>query len=343
MKAKAADIEAFVRKLDPKFRAVVVYGPNEGLVRERADRIAGQIVEDLKDPFNVTNLTAADLKEEPSRIADEAAAISMMGGRRVVRIDGAGDAVSEPLKLFLDDPKGDGLAVITAGDLSPRSALRKAAEAAKNAVAIPCYADDARSLSALIQQTLRPHGLDVDGDAASYLMDRLGNDRAVIRGELEKLATYKEGDGNRTVTLADAQACVGDSGALTLDEVAGAVSGGNLAALDRALSRAYAQGEAPVAVLRAVGRRLMRLYEAAGHMADGMSARDAMQRLRPPVFFKEQDSFRAELERWGPSRLSKALSLLMEAEADCKSTGMPDEAVCARACMRIARAARQRG
>lgn len=342
MKAKAGDIEALLRKMDPRFSAVLVYGPNEGLVRERARRIAEQVVEDLNDPFNVANLSPQDLKEDPARLVDEAAAISMMGGRRLVRLDAAADSVADPLKAFLDDPRGDSLVLITGGDLAPRSGLRKAVETAKNAIAIPCYADDARSLDDLIHQALRQHGLDVEGDAAAYLMDRLGDDRAVIRGELDKLAIFKAGDTHRVVTLADAQACVGDSGALTLDEVAGAVSGGDLKRLDRALARAFAQGESPVGVLRAVSRRLMRLYEAAGHMGQGMSARDAMKRLRPPVFFKEADAFQAELGRWAQARLATALGLLVEAEVDCKSTGMPDEAVCARTCMRIARAAAPR-
>lgn len=342
MKAKAGEIAGLLRKLDPRFHAILVFGPNEGLVRERADMIASLVVEDLRDPFNVANLTVNDLKEDPARLTDEAAAISMMGGRRVVRVDGAVDSVAGPLKNFLADPKGDGLVIIGAGDLSPRSDLRKTVEAAKNAVAIPCYADDARALGDLIHDVLRGHGLDVDVDATSYLQSRLGDDRAVIRGELDKLALYKEGDTHRVVTLSDAQACVGDSGALTLDEVAGAVSGGDLAKLDRALARAFAQDESPVAVLRAVSRRLMRLYEAAGHMATGLSPDDAMRRLRPPVFFKDQNAFRAELGKWTAPRLAAALELVLAAEVDCKSTGMPDVAVCSRACMRIARAARSR-
>jgi len=342
VKPRAADIEALVRNLDPAYRTVLVYGPNEGLVRERADTIAAQIVDDLSDPFNVANLTMAEIADDPGRIAIEAASISMLGGRRVIRIDAATDAITAALESFLNDPKGDGLVIVTSGDLSPRSSLRKLAEAARNAVSIPCYADDARSLGELIHRTLGEHGLDVEPDAVVYLQDRLGEDRGIIRGELDKLAIYKAGDRHPVVTLGDARACVGDSGALTLDEVSSAVTGGELARLDRALTRAFSQGETPVAVLRAVGRRLMRLYEAAGHVAEGVSPDDAMRRLRPPVFFKEIPAFRRQLGRWSAPRLAAALELVAEAEVNCKTTGMPDTAVCARACLRIARAAQPR-
>ncbi|MEX1147754.1 MAG: hypothetical protein WEB93_05170, partial [Sphingomonadales bacterium] len=164
MKVKAGEITGLLRKLDPRFRAILIYGPNEGLVRERADAIARLVVDDLRDPFNVASLTVANLKEDPARLTDEAAAISMLGGQRVVRVDGAVDSVAGPLRNFLEDPKGDGLVIIAAGDLPPRSDLRKTVEGAANAAAIPCYGDDARALTDLIHDSLRGHGLDVDGD-----------------------------------------------------------------------------------------------------------------------------------------------------------------------------------
>ncbi|MBT7582049.1 MAG: DNA polymerase III subunit delta, partial [Kordiimonadaceae bacterium] len=82
MKISYRDIDAQVRKLSPGYQAVLIYGPDEGLVRERATKIAKQVVEDLQDPFLVANIDPDSLKSEPGILADEAAAISMMGGRR---------------------------------------------------------------------------------------------------------------------------------------------------------------------------------------------------------------------------------------------------------------------
>src|SRR5690606_918412 len=124
MKASARDIGDALSALDRRFHEVLIYGPNEGLVRERADILARQVVADLKDPFNVAILTAAEVAADPARLVDEAAAMSLMGGRRVVRLDGANDAVAAPLQMLLEDIRGDSLVVLAAGDLPPRSALR---------------------------------------------------------------------------------------------------------------------------------------------------------------------------------------------------------------------------
>ncbi|MDA5192452.1 DNA polymerase III subunit delta [Govanella unica] len=340
MKLGPRDVDSQLRALDRRYAAVLVYGPNEGLVRERAETIARQVVPDLKDPFNVSNLTSSEIAADPARLGDEAAAMSMLGGRRVVRIDAAGEAVAGPLGFVLGDYKGDSLIVLAAGDLTPRSALRKLIEDAQNAVAIACYDDDARSIGDLIRASLEAQGLRIEQDAGRYLVDHLGSDRMVARGELEKLGLYKAADSDRMIRLADVEAIIGDSSSTAIDEVASATTGGDLPALDRALEKAFIQGETAVGLLRAVARRLLRLYEASGYLAEGARPDEAVKRLRPPLFFKDVSPFTTQLNRWSAERLVSAIRIVQDAETDAKSSLLPAETICARACLRIANAAR---
>jgi DNA polymerase-3 subunit delta len=115
-----------------------------------------------------------------------------------------------------------------------------------------------------------------------------------------------------------------------------AASGGNLQGLTVALARARFEGVAPVTILRAASRHLSRLEQAVTAMDGGATPDQAIKSLRPPLFFKQQDAFRNQLRRWQPKTLSRARDELIRAEIDCKSTGMPDEALCERALMRLA-------
>ena len=103
MKVYPRDVDTQVTKLSPQYLAVLVFGPDEGLVRERSSKIAKQVVQDLKDPFLVANIDPNNLKSEPGLLADEAAAISMMGGRRVIRIDGASENATKAAQAFLEN------------------------------------------------------------------------------------------------------------------------------------------------------------------------------------------------------------------------------------------------
>lgn len=340
MKIAGARVDGFLRAPDPAVRAVLLYGPDSGLVRERADALARSIVPDLADPFRVADLTPALLRDDPARLADEAAALSLTGGRRVIRLRDAADASTASLKSFLDGAVGDALVVVEAGDLPPRSSLRKLFEGDDHAAALPCYSDEGQSLEGVIRETLRQHGQEADREALAYLLDHLGADRRLTRTELAKLALYRGGPGR--VTLDDALACIGDGAAMDQDDLALSVADGNQAAVQRLLDRLWREGVSPISVLRTVSRLFLRLHLAAGWMAQGRSVDQAVSALKPPPIFRVAPRIKGQLQRWSTERLATALDLLVTAEMDCKTTGLPAEAICGRCLTQLTVAARKR-
>ncbi len=338
MKISASKVDQFIRSPDPDVRAILIYGPDGGLIRERSDVLARQLVDDLDDPFRVAELDPASLKDDPARFADEAAAIAMTGGRRVVRLRPAGDQQADVIATFLADPLGDALILVEAGELPPRSKLRKVFESSKIAAALPCFPDEGSALDKIITETASALGLDMEPAALRYLAAALGGDRLMTRSEIEKLALYM-GDEKR-VTLAHVEACIGDSSILTLDGIAIAATGGDMAAVERGLARAYLEGAAAIPVLRAAARHLQRLHLLAGAKESGASIDRAIKSMRPPLHFKLEKALSAQSRIWPTTRVARAMEIVLEAERDCKTTALPAEAICSRALMRVAWAAR---
>ncbi len=337
MKPAAGQVEGLLVRPDPGCRAILLYGPDLGLVRERAERAVKAIAGDPADAFRLTDLAAAEAAREPARLAEEAAALSLTGGRRVVRVRQAGDALAGPLERALAGP-GEALIVIEAGELSPRSSLRRLCEGSEHAAAVPCYPPDAQALAALIRDMVGAAGKSIDPDAVEMLADGLAPDRQMARREVEKLLAYV---GTESRIDRDAVfACRGDSAESTLDELVLAVGDGEIAVVDRCLERMAEEAVNAIALLRAAQRHFSRLHLAADMMASGATADVAMGRLRPPVFFKVQPRFRTQLRRWPRARLERVLARLVETEAVCKRTGTPAETVTGRLLLDIARAAR---
>ncbi|MBM3570842.1 MAG: DNA polymerase III subunit delta [Alphaproteobacteria bacterium] len=339
MKIAANRVDTFAGKPDPAARAVLVFGADAGLVRERVDKLVRGVVEDLADPFRVCELTAAVLKDDPARLADEAAAIALTGGRRVVRVRDAGDSLTQLIGRFLDNPIGDALIVVEAGALEARSSLKKLFEGADNAASLACYAAEGAELQRFVVETLRQHGLMIADDALEFLVAHLGGDRMVTRSELDKLALYL-GAAAKTATFDDVTACVGDSAALALDDVILAAFDGAGETMMRALSRAGFEGINAVAILRAAQRHAQRLHLALGFMAQGQTPESAMRALRPPVFFRAESQFRAQLRTWSARQIATIMERLVETEARCKTTGAPAEALCGQALAEIGLIAR---
>lgn len=337
MKLPAARIAGFLKSPDAGMRAALVYGPDGGLVKERAERIARAICPDLGDAFRVAEIDADTLARDPVRLNDEAASLSLMGGRRLVRVHDAGDAIGPIFdRFFKDPPPGDAFIVVAGGDLPPRSSLRRAFEAAKSAAAIACYLDGPREIGELAREIFAAHKITARPEAMQYLVSHLGGDRGISRQELEKLALYV-GDGG-TVDEAAALDAVGDSAELTVDEAVFAAAEGDTAQLERALNRAFGEGAQAVSLIRAELRHFQRLHLAGARQAAGKSEEEALK-FRPPLFFKLVDRFRRQLRLWPPTRAAAAMTALNEAEARMKTTGLPAETICREALLRIARGA----
>ncbi len=342
---KANAIASFIRAPGEDIGAALIYGPDAGLVRERATSVSRQVTPDLNDPFNAIEFTDQDLKAEPSRLADEAAALSFAGGRRLIRLRTVGDAASQAAKRLIDGLDGgylkaNALVVIEAGDLAKSSKLRKMFEAAKRAVAIPCYEDKPEDVAALAKAMAGEHGLSFDEDALAYAVSLLGVDRGVSASELRKLIDYvgptgaaREAD---LITVEDVRATLVDTTADAVDAVAGAALDGRQERLSAALRRSAAAGASEIGLLRGLQRGVARLSSAQDAIAAGANARDAMKRLRPPVFFGEQAAFSARLRSWPRAKLAVAMDTLLDAEAAAKSTGAPQRAIVERAAMRLA-------
>jgi len=332
--------EPFLKAVPKEIRAVLFFGPDGGLIRERAQLLAKATVPDINDPFNVSDLASDSLKSDPARLADEMGAQSLMGGRRLVRIRDAEDNTAAAVSnLFTQLPAGDSFLIVEGGDLKGTSPLRKLFEGAEIAAAIPCYEAEARDLLRLASDTFKEHKISASQDALTLLSTLIASDRGVARQEIEKLVTLA-GEGGK-LALEDVAQAIGDSATLDMDDPAWAAGDGNFDQLDRSLERLYGDGISTIAILRAAQRHFTRLFEVAAS-TEPMGI--AIKSLRPPVFWKDADRFERQAGIWKRSQLELVLQRLHQTEAECKTTGLRDTTMCARALMAIAsmsRAARR--
>jgi DNA polymerase-3 subunit delta len=334
MIVKPSDVERYVDQPPKGVAAVLVFGPDRGLVRERADRLAKSIVPDLSDPFRVADLDEGTLDSDPARLSDEAAAFSMTGGARVVRVRAAANGHTKLFESFLENNAGGSLVVVEAGDLAKTGSLRKLFSDADNAAAIACYPDDQSALEDVVRRALKADGLSIAPDALDYAVTHLGSDRGVTRREIEKLTLYAHGKKN--VEIADVRAVMGDEAEARGDDACDAAGEGDFRKLDQALARLWIADETPTSVLRTAMSHFQRLALARAQSEHGETLDSVLRKMRPPVHFSRLNSYKAQAQRWNEAQLMQALDMLLETEALCKSTAVPAQAACGRALLNIA-------
>jgi DNA polymerase III subunit delta len=317
VKANRAQLDKALRNPPADLRFFLLYGPDEAGSRALMKSIkAGPDAERI-------DLSGAELKADPARLADEAAAISLFGGARYVVVEPAGDEVTTAVEALLEAPAAGNPVMIVAGALKPTSKLLKMALAAPGALAFASYPPDARDLPRLVQDLGREQGLTIHGALARRIADAAGANRAVIAQELAKYALYADAGPERPLALAEE---VVDAVGAGLDEgdlsrLVDSVAGGNAIMLKAELLRLSSEGIEGIPLIRAVLRRVVLLAKLRAEVEGGSPIPAVMASSGKAIFWKEKDVVAAQLARWPAELLAKSMGRLVEAELQAKASG----------------------
>lgn len=350
MKLKAHEVESWVGglKAGKAPALVLVYGPDRGGVHETAKAVRKAYLGKDFDPLQYVALDESALTGQAGLLSDEAAALPMFGEHKLVHIAGANAAVAAAVKFYLAKLEGEAAAMVLveADNLRPTSPLRKAAETDKRAMALPCYALEARDIGRLIRQTLEAENYRIEAQAMDLLTARLATDRGIIKRELERLALYKGVRDKKAeagmITGEDVEAALGDQTQGDYDRLIDSVALGRLDEADRALARLEATGTSAARALALARLHFQTLHLALGQMEGGTPQNKALSAFRPPLHFRRKPLVEQQMRLWSSGKCARALEILNAAEKACRgAAGGLSQAQAGNALLRIARAAQR--
>jgi len=325
---KAHQAQSFLSSPDPKIRAVLFFGSDAGLVSERAHVLAKAAAARCDPPGELLRLDDADLDADPDRLAVELGTVPMFGGSKIIRAAAGRRVNAAALKPLIDGGRLEGVLIVEAGNLKPDDAMRALFEKSPSAAAVACYADAAQDLEGLIRDILKEARVTISTDARQALVDRLGADRALSRGEIEKLLLFV-GE-RREIGIEDVEAVVGDVSELAIERVTFAAASGQVARAVNDCGRAVSAGESPQTIIAATQRHFQRLHRVRAALDKGGTLDDALRQIRPPLHFKQKDAFAAQCRMWSTPRLSEALARISTAAKSARLSSALEDALCER-------------
>lgn len=337
MKFKSVQIDNFVKHPDAAIKAILVYGGNEGLVRDTIKRLAKSVCEDLQDAFRVAALAGEAVASDFGLLYGEYNGQSLMGGKRVIIVNNAGNDLSKELRKMLDGSNSQNLLLLSgSASLSTKSSLVKLAESSSDMAAFGCYDDKDSDIAAALRKT----GLTFDPAALQLLYAKLSGDRMINLGELDKLVVYMGTAKNVTSEIVNK--VISDSADSSAEDICYAALEGDRVKAQNFFDRYINEGNNPVSVLSSLTLQLMKLLLCRAGIEKGETAESAMEsRLMPKIIFYRKDGFKRQLLCWNRDKLLRALELVFEAERDCKTTNMPELEIVGATLLRLAVAAKR--
>lgn len=341
---KSSEAERFLDRPAAHIFFYLIFGPDAGLVAERARAIAAQAVDDPKDPFQLVRLAGDDLAADPLRLADEANSIPLFGGKRAIWIEAQGRAFLDAIEPVLAAPPRDCTIVISAGALKKDAALRKICEREKNAAAIECHHDGEKDIARLIESEVAAAGLSIGPDARIILASMLGKDRASSRAELAKLCLFAHGEGE--IRLDHVEAIVSNASSLMLDHAVNGAFQGDLAGLESSVQRIFREAVDPGQLIGAALRHAVSLHRARIELEagpDGGGARRGATSGLSGAAYGRAGAFEAHLRAWTSARLARIIDALAEATGRARREPKLAKAIAQRALWSVAQTIAQAG
>ena len=337
---KAGQVDAFVARPDRARPVVLVFGPDAGLVRERAEALISGAVDDPRDPFALARLGGDELAAEPMRLVEEANTIPMFGGRRAVWVKAGSRNFVPAVEALVAAAPPECRVVIEAGDLKRNAPLRVLCERAPNAVALPCYADGDRDIQRLIDDEMREAGLAITPDARAALVPLLGGDRLASRSEVRKLALYARGQ--ERVELDDVIAVVTDASTLALDTLIDAAFAGRTGEVEIQFNKAQTAGTSPASIISAGLRQISALHKGRLAIEEGKSITATLDTMVPPVHFSRKALVEVALKSWTAGRLERAMMQFADASFEARRMADLADTIAQRVLLSLAVTARRR-
>lgn len=323
-----------------RLRLLLFYGPDESASRALVPLVAAALGSDVER----IDLTGAELKGDPARLADEAASLSMFGGARLIVVDRAGDESAAAAANILALEMTTNPVILLAGELKKSAALLKLVEASDHAVGIASYPVDERNAEALVGGQALALGLRTAPGVAARIAAAGAGNRGVIVRELEKYAAFLDAapDAPKPLEHETVDAIGADVGEGDLSRLLAAVAGGDPDQAEEELARLRAEGKDGIQLIRAALRRMTMLARLRAEVERGRSVGAVMASSGKSIFFKEQGAIQTELGRWRAGSLAKAISRLIEAERQIMMAGGPGPVAAEAELLAIARQAARR-
>ena len=329
MKIKAYELKSLVEK--KKYAAYLIYGQNKGLIREKSQVIIDAYKNDQTEIIKFEN---DELISEPEKLTNEFNTFSLTAEKKILHILNTKDNLMETIANTVTDLGSKNLIVFETSELTPRSKLRKFFEKEKHLGVLPCYFDTERDVHELIENSFKKENITISRDIVLLITKHLGNERHIIKNELEKIILYLKD--KKEFKTEDILKCLCQNENFDFDDLNYNLCDGNVVKLDKIINQLYLEGINPIALLRSVGRHFQKILFVNQKIDSGMNLNESLVQLKPPIFFLYINQFKNQVTKWKSNLCYKAIERIMETEELCKLNSKISKIVCWRTLRNIA-------
>ena len=291
-----------------KLNSVLFYGENLGLKNDLKNKI-----KNLNNKALIINRSQDEILANENDFFNELFNKSLFENTKIFFINQANDKILEIIKE-IEKKENTPKIFLFSELLDKKSKLRSYFEKSKTLGIVPCYADNDISLKKIILDKLRGYsGLSTHN--LNIIIENCGLDRSKLNNELDKIVTFfknKVLETNKLEILLNLK--INDSFDLLKDQALI----GDKTKTNQLMSDTILEKEKNIFYLNVINQRLTKLLEVT-EIAKNGNLDDALNKIKPPIFWKDKAIFNLQAQKWNEKKLRKIMNKTYKTELTIKS------------------------
>ena len=295
-----------------KFIFFLIYGKNEGLQKEIIEK-------KFTNSFlgEINRYEENEVLSNSESIISEILNKSLFSNNKIIIITRASDKILKIIEKLLEKKLSDIKIIIKSGQLEKKSKLRNLFEKNKDMVTMPVYQDEFRSLLPIIIQFTKKNDIKLSRESINLILDRASGSRENLYIELEKIFNYSIS--NKVIEFETVKKLTNLSENYGVNELANQYLSKNKKNLAKILNENNYSDEDCILILRTILSKSKRLIEIIEKNNEIENIDEVINDIRPPIFWKEKDDLKKQVNMWDFSDLKNKIYRINEIEALIKS------------------------
>jgi DNA polymerase-3 subunit delta len=286
------------------------YGVNLGLKND----LKAKILENNKNS-EILRYSQDELLKNKTLLENEIKNISLFEKNKIFFIENANDKILDLVQEF-EDILSDRKIFLFSDVLDKKSKLRNYTEKSKKCACIACYEDNEASIKKLINSKLNGfNGLSPYN--INLIIEHTNLDRSKLNNELNKIISCFP---NKNILNDKLEILLNAKTNNDFNKLKDEAFLGNRINTNKLLAQTGMDNEKNIFYLNIINQRLDKLLQI--HNFGKSKIEDAINSLKPPVFWKDKPNLTNQAGKWDKFKVQKMINLTFNLEKKIKSNNL---------------------
>ena len=294
-----------------KYSLYLLHGKNEGLKKETISKIISK-----NENIEIQKLDEKQMLENQELFMDEISSSSLFSNKKLFIINQATDKILKYIESIYDKKINGLILIINSESLEKKSKLRIFFEKEKELISVPFYPDTTQTMSFLANKFFKEKKISMSQSNTNLIINKCNGDREFLENELNKIELFLYKKQNiKTEELSKLINLIENHG---VSELVDNCLIKNSKKASQIVNENNFNYEDCIIIIRTFLAKTKKILKLANNYEKNNNLEMTISKARPPIFWKEKDIIKLQLQKWKPDMLKKLISNINRVELDLK-------------------------